>query len=149
MRAESVMTATLAAELVAAVLAQDGPHEALRAVAHIRKTLRVRLSLAVARNRIACEMYVASPAEWLTKNTGTGRPEWDTLLAAVVAHEHERAGLVPPGWSIGQRLWFDWVIENDRADGDAAIRAATPRWLADRRIFIAGGVPVGAQQRSG
>lgn len=62
--------------------------------------------------------------------------QWDTLLAALVAHEFVDAGLPEPRWARGRRLETEWVMVAPRLDRETTQRQ-TPDWLADRNIFIA------------
>lgn len=61
---------------------------------------------------------------------------WTALLAAFTAHEFDDAGLPAPKWTQGVRLDDEWVLDTPRLT-DAEIKRQTPRWLAQRNIFIA------------
>ena len=61
---------------------------------------------------------------------------WTVLVAALVGHEFDVAGLSPPGWTVGLRSTDAWVLDTPRLT-EAEIRAQTPAWLAERNIFVA------------
>lgn len=77
----------------------------------------------------------APAAAWETKPGGCGDERWDSLVAALVAHEFVAADCTPPAWT-DIRVHDDWVLSNLLLD-DADVREATPDWLAERGIYIA------------
>lgn len=72
---------------------------------------------------------------WEAQPASTGAGEWDALLAAVAAHELERAGLVSPGWALTAPLAEPWLPEHPFLTPDR-VRAQTPPWLRARNIYI-------------
>lgn len=61
---------------------------------------------------------------------------WKALAAAFISHEFDEAGLPAPRWTDSARLNTEWVLDTPRLT-DAEIKAQTPKWLADRNIYIA------------
>ncbi|HRD61043.1 MAG TPA: hypothetical protein PLZ93_05450 [Nocardioides sp.] len=76
---------------------------------------------------------------WEAAPSSTGSPEWDALLAAVVAHETETAGLPAPAWSrvgpLAGPLLDAWVPEHPFLSPDR-VRAQTPDWLREQNIYV-------------
>ena len=72
---------------------------------------------------------------WLIEPSSTGSKEWDTLLAAVIAHEFDASDLTPPAWATGRRLDRPWLPEHPFWSADE-IRATTPEWLGRAGIFM-------------
>lgn len=77
----------------------------------------------------------------------TGSDRWDTLLATLVRHEFAEHDRPAPEWTDQPALETDWVLDHPRWD-ERAIKARTPVWLAERRIFVAGGDLVTASRKS-
>ena len=77
----------------------------------------------------------APAAAWESKPGSCGDLRWDSLVAALVAHEFAAANRTPPAWT-EIRAHDDWVLSNLLLD-DADVREATPDWLAERGIYIA------------
>lgn len=73
---------------------------------------------------------------WEAAPASTGHAEWDTLLAALAAHEFEAAGYERPTWTEGAPLEQEWLLDSPLFDAEQ-IRQHTPGWLAERGIFIA------------
>lgn len=61
---------------------------------------------------------------------------WMALAAAFVSREFHEAGLPAPRWTQGPRLASEWILDTPRLSDDQ-IKEQTPRWLAERNIFIA------------
>ena len=72
---------------------------------------------------------------WAAEPASVGSAEWDALLAAVVAHELESAGLDAPTWSIRSSLPTPWTPEHPFLTPDR-VRAQTPDWLSRRNIYV-------------
>ena len=64
-----------------------------------------------------------------------GRPAWDALLSALVAHEFARAGRGEPRWTQGGAGTGTWVFASPYYDEDE-VRRRTPGWLADRGVYL-------------
>ena len=84
--------------------------------------------------RTLLERLPALAAAWEAAPRSTGRAEWDTLLAALTAHEFDAAGRSAPEWTTGRRLDEAWVLDSPRLD-ERQIRERTPAWLAARGIY--------------
>lgn len=91
-----------------------------------------------ARDQVAS--LLASPGSlvdaWEARPGTSGDDRWDALLAALVGHEFTAAGRTPPAWTDRPPL-VEWVMPNLLLDV-REVRRATPEWLAERGIFIAG-----------
>lgn len=72
---------------------------------------------------------------WAAEPASVGSAEWDALLAAVVAHELETAGLDAPAWSLRSSLPTPWTPEHPFLTPDR-VRAQTPDWLSRRNIYV-------------
>lgn len=72
---------------------------------------------------------------WEAEPGTVGSAEWDALLAALVAHELEAAGLEAPAWSLRQPLSDPWMPEHPFLSPDR-VRAQTPDWLSDQNIYV-------------
>lgn len=93
---------------------------ALQARDHLHELLAVRPDLA---------------GSWEAVPSETGRPEWDTFLAALAEHEFDDAGLPAPAWTQHPALVTDWVLDSPLLD-EVEIRHQTPDWLARRHIYV-------------
>ena len=72
---------------------------------------------------------------WEAEPGTVGSAEWDALLAAVVAHELEAAGLEAPPWSLREPLADPWLPEHPFLSPDR-VRAQTPDWLRRHNIYV-------------
>jgi len=72
---------------------------------------------------------------WEAEPTSVGSIEWDALLAAVTAHEIERAGLPAPAWTLGHPLEDPWMPDHPFLTPER-VRAQTPDWLSRRNIYV-------------
>lgn len=72
---------------------------------------------------------------WEAEPGTVGAAEWDALLAAVVAHELEAAGLEAPPWSLCEPLADPWLPEHPFLSPDR-VRAQTPDWLRRHNIYV-------------
>lgn len=72
---------------------------------------------------------------WDAAPATTGLPGWDALLAALTAHEFERADLTPPAWSQILPLEKPWAPEHPFLDATRA-RAQTPEWLGRLNVYV-------------
>lgn len=72
---------------------------------------------------------------WEAEPGSTGAPEWDALLAAVVAHELTAAGLPAPTWALREPLAEPWIPEHPFLSADR-VRTQTPAWLSRQNIYI-------------
>lgn len=75
-------------------------------------------------------------AAWEADPGSTGAVDWDRLLAAVVGHEFEARQLPPPAWTAPNLADGPWLFGSPFFTADE-VRAATPLWLSERKIFIA------------
>jgi len=94
---------------------------ALEARDRLRDTLRRHRSLA---------------ATWEVQPPANVADRWRTLIAAFVSHEFAEAGLPAPPWTDAPKLAAEWVLDTPRLSA-REIKRQTPRWLAERNIFIA------------
>lgn len=76
-----------------------------------------------------------SVAAWEAEPGTTGSTGWDTLLAALAAHEFERAGLEAPPWALSDPLIESWMPDHPFL-GPERIVAQTPDWLRRRNIYV-------------
>jgi transcriptional regulator with XRE-family HTH domain len=75
-------------------------------------------------------------AAWLVRTRPISDSRYDVLLAALVEHEFGRQGCAcTPEWTKDRRLEESWIQPNLRRGPDWT-REHTPRWLADRGVFI-------------
>lgn len=72
---------------------------------------------------------------WEAEPGTVGSAEWNALLAAVVAHELEAAGLEAPPWSLREPLADPWLPEHPFLSPDR-VRAQTPDWLRRHNIYV-------------
>lgn len=72
---------------------------------------------------------------WEAEPGTVGSAEWDALLAAVVAHELEAAGLEAPLWSLREPLADPWLPEHPFLSPDR-VRAQSPDWLRRQNIYV-------------
>ncbi len=72
---------------------------------------------------------------WEAEPGTVGSAQWDALLAAVVAHEHESVDLEPPTWALRQPLSDPWIPEHPFLSPDR-VRAQTPDWLGRQNIYV-------------
>jgi transcriptional regulator with XRE-family HTH domain len=118
------MTPPNTAEAIAAALAE--PDEiwafklALQARDHLNELLALRPHAAAA---------------WEATPPSTGRPEWDTFIAALAEHEFVDADREPPAWTQLPKLGSEWLLDSPLLDEDG-VRAQTPHWLAERNIYV-------------
>ncbi len=84
---------------------------------------------------LADESDQAVAGAWEAEPATTGSMGWDALLAALAAHEFERAGLAAPAWALGDPLTESWMPEHPFL-GPERIRAQTPDWLRRRNIYV-------------
>ena len=72
---------------------------------------------------------------WETVPASTGSPAWDAFVAALTAHEFSLAERAAPAWTAQPPLADPWVLDSPRLTYEQ-VRARTPRWLAERGIFV-------------
>lgn len=84
--------------------------------------------------RLILETLPALAGAWEARPRSTGSAGWDTLLAALTAHEFETHGFAAPEWTKGPGLEEPWVLDSPRLD-ERQIRERTPAWLAERGIY--------------
>ena len=72
---------------------------------------------------------------WEAEPGRVGSAEWDALLAAIVAHEVEGAGLDAPAWAVRQPLPDPWMPEHPFLS-PGRVRDQTPDWLRRQNIFV-------------
>ncbi|MFB9313953.1 helix-turn-helix domain-containing protein [Nocardioides plantarum] len=72
---------------------------------------------------------------WEAEPGSAGSMEWDTLLAALAAHEYERVGREAPAWTRAERLEVSWMPEHPFLSPDR-VAAQTPDWLRILNIFV-------------
>lgn len=72
---------------------------------------------------------------WEAEPGTVGSAQWDALLAAIVAHEVEGAGLDAPAWALRQSLPDPWMPEHPFLSPDR-VRAQTPDWLRRQNIYV-------------
>ncbi len=77
----------------------------------------------------------ALAAAWEAAPATTGSMEWDALLAALTAHEFERAGLEAPPWALSDPLSESWMPQHPFL-GPEQVLAQTPDWLRRRNIYV-------------
>jgi transcriptional regulator with XRE-family HTH domain len=90
--------------------------------------LRDRLRDILRNHTELAEAWEAQPPEIET--------HWKALTAAFVSREFHEAGLPAPKWTQKPRLASEWILDTPRLSDDQ-IKEQTPRWLAERNIFIA------------
>ena len=61
---------------------------------------------------------------------------WDALLAAIVAHEFEIAGLEAPRWAIRAPLEEPWMPDHPFLSPER-VRSSTPDWLRRQNVYVA------------
>jgi transcriptional regulator with XRE-family HTH domain len=83
---------------------------------------------------------VAASSAWTAAPRTTGDRKWDALLVALTNREFEEAAREPPSWTVADhkrlREQDEWVLPSLLLDADG-VRAATPSWLAEYRVFAA------------
>lgn len=79
--------------------------------------------------------WPAAVAGWEAAPQSTDSDRWDALLAALSAHEFLERGLIPPPWTDQHSLAQPWLIQHPFLS-DERVRAQTPEWLAEHRIYI-------------
>ncbi len=84
---------------------------------------------------ILAESDQAVAGAWEAEPATTGSRGWDALLAALAAHEFERAGLKAPAWAVGDPLPESWMPEHPFL-GPERVNAQTPDWLRRRNIYV-------------
>lgn len=72
---------------------------------------------------------------WEAEPASVGSTEWDALLAAVVSHEFERAGLEAPAWALTDPLEDPWLPAHPFLSPER-VMAQTPDWLRKRNIYV-------------
>ncbi|MEQ6902126.1 helix-turn-helix transcriptional regulator [Nocardioides sp. YIM 152588] len=72
---------------------------------------------------------------WEAQPGSVGSTEWDALLAAVVEHEFETAGLEAPAWTRLAPLAVPWMPDHPFLSAER-VRAQTPDWLSSRNIYV-------------
>ncbi len=122
-RERGLMSAPQAAAEIARALREDDDIWAFKMALQGRDHLRLIL-----------ETAPPMAAAWEARPRSTGSAAWDTLLAALAAHEFEAHGRAAPEWTQGRRLDQAWVLDSPRLD-EQQIRQRTPAWLAERGIY--------------
>lgn len=72
---------------------------------------------------------------WEAAPTSTGSIHFDTLLAALTAHEFETAGRAAPTWTNIEPLPEPWITDHPFLTSDRVI-AKTPDWLRRLNIYV-------------
>lgn len=73
---------------------------------------------------------------WEAEPGSVGSKGWDALLAAIVTHEFETAGLEAPRWAIREPLPEPWMPDHPFLTPER-VRAKTPDWLRRQNIYVA------------
>jgi len=73
--------------------------------------------------------------DWSSPPPPTGSTEWDTLFAAVIAHEFTEAGRSPPDWATARKLSRQWTPSHP-IWSQAQVRDRTPDWLKEAGIYM-------------
>jgi hypothetical protein len=76
-----------------------------------------------------------SEAAWEAAPGSTGHAGFDTLLAALTAHEFEIAGEEPPDWTSVEALPAPWVPEHPFLEYDEIIEQ-TPGYLSRLNVYV-------------
>lgn len=102
-----------------------------------RLLLRARADL----QRILSSDAPALIASWELRPVETGGRRWDTLLAAVTAHEFEAAGQSAPEWTAVEPLDSPWLPAHPLMTADpqmtlSRLEEQTPDWLARFNILV-------------
>lgn len=85
--------------------------------------------------RLLLSRHDGSEAAWEAAPVSTGHPGFDTLLAALTAHEFEAASEEPPDWTNVEPLADPWVPEHPFLERDEIIEQ-TPEYLARLNVFV-------------
>lgn len=72
---------------------------------------------------------------WEAEPSTIGAREWDALLAAIVRHEFDRAGVESPAWSRIERLREPWMPEHPFLS-PGRVQTQTPDWLRELNIYV-------------
>lgn len=72
---------------------------------------------------------------WEAEPNTIGAREWDALLAAVVCHEFELAGVESPAWSRIDPLREPWMPVHPFLS-PGRVHAQTPDWLRQLNIYV-------------
>ncbi|WP_432574032.1 hypothetical protein [Kineococcus sp. SYSU DK005] len=72
---------------------------------------------------------------WEAAPTSTCHPGFDTLLAALTAHEHHDAGSTPPTWAHPQPLPQPWIPQHPFLSPER-VKAQTPPWLRQLNVYV-------------
>ena len=123
-RGRGLMTAPQAASEIAQALREDDETWAFKMALQGRDHLHVIF-----------ETLPALAAAWEARPRSSGSAAWDTLLAALTAHEFAAHARPAPEWTEGRRLDKPWVLDSPRLD-EQQIRERTPDWLAERGIYV-------------
>lgn len=122
-RAKGLMTAPQTAVEIGRALREGDETWAFKMALQARDHLRLIL-----------ETQPTLASAWEARPRSTGSAEWDTLLAALTAHEFEAHAFAAPEWAKGPGLEEPWVLDSPRLD-ERQIRERTPAWLAERGIY--------------
>lgn len=77
--------------------------------------------------------------DFLTDPPSTGSRNWDTLLAAVIGRECDRAGIPRPAWTTPEPLDQDWIVTslpNPSAAWLQRIKDRTPEEFSRLRLWV-------------
>jgi transcriptional regulator with XRE-family HTH domain len=85
--------------------------------------------------RVLLRRHDGSEAAWEAAPDTTGHAGFDTLLAALAAHEFERAGEEPPDWTNVEALSDPWVPEHPFLEYDEIIEQ-TPDYLSRLNVYV-------------
>ncbi|MEV4266403.1 helix-turn-helix transcriptional regulator [Kribbella sp. NPDC049584] len=85
--------------------------------------------------RLLLRRQDGSEAAWEAAPGPTGQAGFDTLLAALAAHEFEAAGEKPPDWTNVEALRDPWIPEHPFLDHDEIIEQ-TPEYLSRLNVFV-------------
>jgi len=118
------MTPTSTAAAMRAALGEGDEGWAMRTVMQGRDDLRAML----AEGSAGADAWECDPGL-------LGRPAWDALLSALVAHEFAMANRGEPRWTRGGARTGTWVFTSPYYDEDE-VRRRTPGWLADRGVYL-------------
>lgn len=118
-----VMTPPITADLMAAALRAGDPGWAWKLLLQARDDLR-----------LAFDHYPEVVPGWGAGPRTTASARWDTLLAALVAHEFLETGRAVPPWTELAPLDADWVYLHPGLTA-GEVRERTPAWLRPWRIF--------------
>jgi transcriptional regulator with XRE-family HTH domain len=85
--------------------------------------------------RLLLHRHDGSEAAWEAAPSTTGHPGFDTLLAALTAHEFKAAGETPPEWTRDKTLPTPWIPSHPFLTQDEIINQ-TPDYLAEANVFV-------------